>query len=614
MRLLKRFSSSIVFALLLAYPAYRTLRVHKDFPVFALLIPKGSDNAVATQVWLHAAQEVGVSLEILHDEDLLSPFHKVAANSRGIVVPDEVARLAPGPLISALHRYVKNGGKLILVGDALTQDFNGRLTESLPLESYFKFPVIQGRVGDTIRQRSDSVRINSQWIKELQIPPGLYSPAEWENPTAPFRELSTYQSRQTPYPHWPTTPASEFTGTTILEGSDGSLVAGIQKVGNGEALWINLPLSFLKERTNGMLLHAFVRWISEDWIGLPHLLEVPNGLGGLILNVHVDSNAALPELEILKNMGFFSKGPFSIHVTGGPDAHEPGDGLGFNIPGNPASQQWIKDWVKQGHEVGAHGGWIHDYFGTHVTDQRTPEFENYLELNRQWIEKITLKPVLEYSAPVGNQPVWVTHWLEEKGFNAYYFTGNNGLGFTQTFRDEELTDHRLWSFPTSTYGRVATFEEAHEQGVSRKNVEDWLKALTHFVVDHQAIRLFYFHPPGIHFFQETLRDWLASNQKLQKLGQFRWYTMNQMAEFLTARQAQIWQLNPSETPGHILMNISANPALPKMVWSFSKAKIENIKVLSGKASIRETESSMELQPNNSEALVIDYQARSGASE
>ena len=612
MRLLNRFGSTIAFALLLAYPAYRTLHVHQDFPVFAIVIPKGSDNAVATQVWLHAAQEEGVPLEILHDDDLLSPFHKVAANSRGIIVPDEVARLAPGPLISALLTYVKNGGKLILVGDALTQDFNGRLTESLPLENYFKFPPIQGRVGDTIRQRSDAVRINSHWIEALQIPPGLYSPSEWENPEAPYRELCTYQMNHTPYPHWPTSPASEFTGTTILEGADGSLVAGIQKIGRGEALWINLPLSFLKERTNGMLLHSFVRWISEDWIGLPHLLGVPNGRGGLTLNVHVDSNAALPDLEIMKKMGFFAKGPFSIHVTGGPDAHEPGDGLGFDIPGNPASQQWIRDWVKQGHEVGAHGGWIHDYFGSHITDVKTPEFENYLELNRSWIEKITMKPVLEYSAPVGNQPIWVTHWLEEKGFNSYYFTGNNGLGFTQNYRDEELTDHRLWSFPTATYQQVASFEEAHDQHISRKNLEMWLNSLTKYVIDHHTIRLFYFHPPGIHFFQETLKDWLALNQKLQKQGQFRWYTMNQMAHFLTARQGQSWQLTELES-GRIQMKIAANISLEGMVWAFSKSKMKNLKLISGKASIRETAGTTELQPESTGALVVEYQAVSGAT-
>ncbi len=602
----------LLLVLLLLYPLYLTLKPQSSGPFYYLLIPKEAEKSIQTQVWMSAAQEEGVPLEILDYEEFVRPFGSSDTNARIILVPDEISKSAPAPLLSKLREYVQGGGKLVIVGDALSEDFNGRLSETLVIESFFHFPPLVGRVGDTIKSKSDSIRLTDEWLHALNIPPGRYSPSEWAAPSTQFRELCTYQSPLTPYPHSPTEAASKFKGTRILEASDGSLIAGISKLEKGQVLWVNLPLGYLKRRTDGLLLNSFLRWTSETWAGLPRLLSVPNGVGGMILNIHVDSNAALLGLEKMKKLNLFTEaGPFSIHVTAGPDARSEGDHLGFNLPENPTSQEWVRFWQKNGHEVGAHGGWIHDYFGAHLNEHETPEFDRFLELNRAAVEKITGKPVLEYSSPVGNHPAWVTGWLEAHGYNSYYFTGNSGMGPTQTYRDDVRTDHHAWAFPVSAYHQVASFEEASDNQVPGAEFGQWLEQLSQFASDSQQVRLFYFHPPGIHVYENALMAWVRYNHDLKARGKFKWYTMSAIADFLNARSQVSWKVHQTLKNREFEVVIEASERLKEMVWSFPHFSIKNVVVESGEADVREVGDQFQVQPKTNGKLVIRYEEAQG---
>ena len=597
--------SILAAILILSYPVAKTYELHnRRLPVFGLLIPAGAEDAIATKLWLRSASEEGVSLETISYDDFTNPFQIGAVESRAILVPDEVSQAASPTLISYLQQYVDQGGKLILVGDALMHDLNGRLKESFPAETYFQFPKVVGRVGDTIQYHRDTVRMTDEWKKKLQIPPGQYSPVD--SVQAAFRELCTYQSLHAKYPHWQTETAA-FTGEKILEAGDGSLVAGRKKMGNGEVLWINLPLSFLKRRTDGLLMHSFVRYISEEWLGLPRLLSVPNGVGGMVLNLHVDSNAASPYLEILKKQKFFEDGPFSIHVTAGPDTRATKDGLGFDLVSDKKSQEWIHYWLEHGHSVGSHGGWIHDYFGLHIGEKETPEFVNYLEENFDEIKRVAGKPPVEYSAPLGNQPLWVNDWLRKKSYRSYYFVGDNGMGPTQNFRDAEFTDQELWSFPIASYLQVASFEEAADQKIPEKDLTTWLVSLGQYVSDSQNARLFYFHPPGIRFYQESLNALLATGHTLSTAGKFKWYTMDQLATFLTEREDLHWTLHFVNQDHEFELNTPPQKHLTEMVWRLPKSGVKRIYVVSGKVKVQENDKTYLVQAEDENGYTVRYE-------
>ncbi len=147
---------------------------------------------------------------------------------------------------------------------------------------------------------------------------------------------------------------------------------------------------------------------------------------------------------------------------------------------------------------------------------------------------------MEYSAPDGNQPKWVTAWLASHGFLAYYFTGNSGMAPTQGYRDGVREGRDIWAFPIVHLNQAAAFEEMAREGYSSPEIEHWLEAVTEFAVDHHSVRLVYFHPPGIMQYRDLVDQWMERTGRLRTEGRFRWYTMTQLANFLNSRKQVVW--------------------------------------------------------------------------
>ena len=139
-------------------------------------------------------------------------------------------------------------------------------------------------------------------------------------------------------------------------------------------LFVNLPLGYLASRTDGLLLHSFLHFFGVHMLGLPYLASVPDGVGGLVFNWHVDARSSLKPLKMLADEGIFDRGKFSIHFTAGPDVDAFGDHKGLDVAHDPKTQKWIHYLLARGQEIGSHGGWIHNYFGDHINDTNESEF------------------------------------------------------------------------------------------------------------------------------------------------------------------------------------------------------------------------------------------------
>jgi hypothetical protein len=297
----------------------------------------------------------------------------------------------------------------------------------------------------------------------------------------------------------------------------------------------------------------------------------------------VDSNAAIKPLQQLESWSLFKQGPYSIHITAGPDAGSFGDRKGFNIDHNPISQQLVHEYSGLGDQIGSHGGWIHDYFSVHVDKDNPKDLEQFLSLNKEALERATGKPVQEYSAPSGNQPVWVTHWLEAHGFLAYYFTGDTGMGPTQGYRNGVREGRDIWAFPIAHLDRAAAFEEMGTLGYTNAEVGQWLESLTTFAASHDTVRLVYFHPPGILDYHEVIDHWMEQTARLKEKGQFRWYTMTSLATFLNERKRVNWK--SSEENGVVTVEAGHPGTLEHMAWRFSADRFSEPVVLQGSAHV-----------------------------
>ncbi len=397
--------------------------------------------------------------------------------------------------------------------------------------------------------------------------------------------LSGYVYGFLDYPSFVT--RGDYTGTTLLTSMDFGLVAGVNKYGKGSVLFINTPLSYLKGQTDGMLLHGFVRYFGATLLELPRLANNPRGRGGMVLNWHVDAAEAEPAIAELDAQGIWDSGPFSIHITAGPDTIVPGDGLGLDINNNPAMQAWIRYFLRQDHQVASHGGWIHDYYGYNANEFNEAQYKPYLVMNRDAIERVTGRPNSEYSAPQGNNPAWAMQWLEETGIRGFYTTAHTGMGPTRNYQQGMLMNPNMWAFPVSTLGEYATFEEFADYGVSTAEITRWLDAMVDFTVQNRTSRQVYFHPPGAALYPLVLQGLMARADAYAARGEFSWYTMTDLADFMDRRSQVSWQVK-KEKKGKRTFVATHPSSLAQQTWLLPKSEYKKPRIKDGKAYVKES--------------------------
>lgn len=369
------------------------------------------------------------------------------------------------------------------------------------------------------------------------------------------------------YPSYVTTGV--FAGTTLATSPDFGLVAGVQSVGAGKVLFVNLPLGYLKGRTDALPMHGFLNYFVQHLLQAPRLSAMPNGVAGLTFDWHLDSMAAQAPSLALEAAGVFQKGPFSAEMTAGPDAVALGDGLGWNLNANPVAQQLLQRLDGLGHAVGSHGGWVHDHFGGLVTETNAAEFMPYLLLNQAAVDGAVGRPARSYSAPQGNNPLWAMDWLEQQGVVGAYFGGHTGLGVTRQYRDGSLKNPALYVFPVTPQGIYATFEEFQIYQVPKTDVMDWYRALVDFSIAQNSSRLVYAHPPGANDWRDVLEDLLTYAQS--KGVKFQWYAMPRLATFMAQRQQVAWTETILNT-GATRFDVSHPSGLGEMVWMLPKIR------------------------------------------
>ena len=363
-----------------------------------LLVPDGiSFSNPKVAMWLDAGSEEGLHVVPVHDSEFLRPLWG-ESKCAGVILPDSIHQQASDLFIATLHHFVADGGKLMLVYDAGTFSLNGtyasgssRLSD-LAGVNY----ALYNQLGDKTIQWSKVTSTNAI-VSQLEIPPGKYYPFHAAPPApkggppifagATFEvELRRYKYGDLQYPSFVT--SGKYAGEVLFQSSNG-LVAGEQSYQKGSVLFVNLPLGYLKGSTDGLLLHAFLKYFGRHALSLPYLMPVPDGIGGLVLNWHIDSNAAIKPLQEMSSWTLLQQGPYSIHITAGPDAGKLGDKKGFDVDHNPVSQELIRKYMGLGYEIGSHGGWIHDYFSAHVETDNPKDLEQFLALNQNSLARVT---------------------------------------------------------------------------------------------------------------------------------------------------------------------------------------------------------------------------------
>ena len=402
-------------------------------------------------------------------------------------------------------------------------------------------------------------------------------PAASLNAVDPLEVISGYIYGALTYPSYVT--RGIYSGNQLLNAPQFGVAAGVNGYGAGKVLFVNMPLTFLKASTDGMPMQSFLHYFSADMLSLPRLATVPNGVGGLTLNWHLCSNFTA-SMDQLISQGVFTNGPFSIHITAGPDTVTPGDGLGWDLPHNLQAQQMLRTLDNAKHQIGNHGGWIHDYFGDNASESNQAQFQPDLQLNKNAVEAVIGHATSEYAAPQGNNPTWSMAWQEQHGDVGTYFLGNTGMGPTRNYRDGGITNPGIWVMPVMPLGLYATFEEFISYDVPKQAVIDWYRAMVDFSVNNRTNRLIYMHPPGAADWSDVVLDLMSYAKSKSATGTFAWYTISDRAEFMNARNKVVW-FKTMSTNGTWQFYAGHPQTLSKMTWLLPKTAFAQPVITSG---------------------------------
>ena len=358
-----------------------------DAGLLLLLVPDGQalTHPMVT-AWIDAGSELGVRIQAVTDQQ----FRAMGLNAlkyAGLILPDRLHIVTDDVLIKLIRDYTQAGGQTLLVHDfgTLTLDGNLKPTYAIPKSRLSDLAGVDYALYDTLREKSmtvGTVAAMRSTLRELQVPPGksslyvapknssavlgtataagkgsdspgVYVPASSmplshikdasavEGSADVLESYSGYLLGNLLYPSFVT--QGTFNGVVLAASAEAGLVAGLHKVGRGQVLFVNLPLTELKvARTDGLPMHGFLRYFAHNVLEMAHLSTVPDGIAGLTLNWHLDSFAAQLPTRRLEKLGVFDDGPFSINMTTGPDAVKIGDGNGWNLNNNPEAQQILQ--------------------------------------------------------------------------------------------------------------------------------------------------------------------------------------------------------------------------------------------------------------------------------
>lgn len=577
----------------------RSEKLPDNLQKIVLLLPDADLNdPVQVHAWQDAAEELGINLDTQTASQMMRSGRQ--AQGTAFILPDTLHRRMSDVLIGNLRERVRAGDTLMLVHDAGLSDIDGRYREERSRLSDLA-GVGYGLYGDlkTGMLRDAPAWVVPDQVQALGIPPGkLVRGAEGRPQTSaqpapgPDEPLSIagYVYGELKYPTFVT--RGRYDGTRLMNAPDGSLVAGLHRFGAGQVLFVNLPLTQLKVRTDGLLLHSFLQYYAERVVGAPQLSPMPQGRGAVVMNWHIDDRKALPALERAAEMGAFKQGPYSIHFTAGPDVNEEGDGKGMDLANNVQAKDWVRRLGTAGHEIGSHGGWIHNWFGSRADKLDREVVASLIERNSALLLEVGGRPVHEYSAPVGNHPAWITAWLRKRDIRSYYFTGNTGMAPTRSYQDGVRPLPDIWSYPVLNFGVYASFEEAKADQMPEIEVAAWLTDVNRFCADHRTVRLVYFHPFGLVMYPQAFQRWLDNGKELADQGRLRWMTMTQYSTFANQRLRVRWTVADSSQNASLpSQQLEAHhpQSLDGMTWLLPRSRYGPPTIASGQAVIDEVD-------------------------
>ncbi len=454
----------------------------------------------------------------------------VAKNVPALIFPDAVLQTVPAQFAEWTRKYLASGGNEALIYDPGIKDGNGNYLNKAAFADAAGLNYITYGSKGAESYTSGNVQFVSSGAREFfQIPLGKtinqtiagYGYGELTYPFARVDSSAALQEKSI-YAHGLTKNGEKI--PLIVLGD----------FAKGKVLYANLPLGYLKGNGDDLLLRSILRTFLFDVVQIPHVMNVAKGIGGLVINWHVDSLVEWDTLPVMKKQGYLRKGiNASIHITAGDFLDKPGDDEGFEAcaAGNSLTRM-----LNEYGTIGSHGGWAHNWFAESIKNGtfKEKEIEEYIDKNNKCLEAVIGKKIIEYSAPMGVHPQpTATKVLEKLGILAYYSTGDMGSAPNRAFSAGKKVTDNVIEFPLMPFGRYASLYEEHSFGKKTDaEITEFFVSTLEYAARNRTVRTVYSHPRDIGYYMEPVKKFMDQAEQMQNRNILRVQPMSEIAAFI----------------------------------------------------------------------------------
>ncbi|WP_371381306.1 hypothetical protein [Sporomusa aerivorans] len=446
-----------------------------------------------------------------------------------VLLPDGILQNVPKQFGEWIKQYLAQGGNIAVIYDVGIKDNNGNYMERATLADIVGLNYITYHTLAAKAFTYGQLRFVSPEKRDFfQIPPGK---------TLDELVLSSYGYGSLQYPVARNVPIREISDGAIYAYSDTGKSEALPAIlltdyAKGKVLYVNIPLGYLKGNSDDMPLRSILRTYLFTVAEVPHIANVDQGQGGIVINWHIDSSVEHATLPAMQAGGLLRPGlQSSFHVTAGGFRDYPKDRLGYDAAGAGKDLTLM---LKNYGVIGSHGGWAHNWFIENILNGSLNEqdIRKYIALNNDVLEKITGNKVTEYSAPGGLHPQPVmTHMLGDMGIIAYYYTGDTGSAPNRTFYDGKMVSDKVIAFPVMPLGRTASLGEMQDLHYTQDKVGEWLGDILAYAARNRTVRLVYSHPYDIGEYPTAIKEFLDKAEALQAAGEISVRPMSYYASF-----------------------------------------------------------------------------------
>ncbi len=554
-RVVNRYTVALVFMVVMVFvvvtrtSALRQLESDRNTRIALVYTPGGSKPSDSVRLaYAESLREAGIPFSWIASTDLsLFSGEQLLQSYAGIVFPDGIDRRISEDAVAELTAFASLGGSVAVVGDA------GSETSTGEYRAGSLFSEITGVDADLYRSLRSRAFVESK-VKFSN----LRAIERWSVPSGKTddKDLSGYIYGPLDYP----VAQSQVvrSGVRVDADAGSSPVVSVRRIGAGRIAFLGLPLGYLRAHSDGFPMQMLIGYLTR-YADLPHLVASPDGIGEMIVDIHIDSSNEFVGIPNLRRQGLLRHDvPLEFDVTAGPDLQVDGDGLGFDACGRGVA--YLRSIMPYG-RIGSHGGWAHNEFARKVLsgEYDQAKIRELIDRNDRCLASVTHVPVRSFAAPVGVHPQpMMTHVLDSLGIIGYYYTGDTGAPAERPFFDGQLVSEKSWAFPVMPLGDVASIEEMRIEQIPPSRVLSWLDDTADFAAEQHRIYLFYSHSYDLEYlgYAHAMARYFDRLESMERSGHLRLTNMVDAAEFMDHYMATDASFSRTQTGVHVRL---ANP-------------------------------------------------------